>query len=197
MNNKIFKILGYVAKGMNFFVTTVVAMVSLATAYIVFAPDNLPKPFRLVYDYTNVAPMPAPVGENVPVVEPTEEVHQLKPGDGVMFNMSTKIINLADPSGRKYIRLTMVLEFAPDDLEYEKMPEEEKSAYLTGFEEKIMGLMPMMDDTVITLLSTKTYEQLYTADGKEQLRQEIMQAIASRVTEYQILSVYFTEFVVQ
>jgi flagellar basal body-associated protein FliL len=47
------------------------------------------------------------------------------------------------------------------------------------------------------LLSTKTFEQLYTAEGKEQLRVELMQAIGSRLPEFDLISVYFTEFVVQ
>ncbi len=57
--------------------------------------------------------------------------------------------------------------------------------------------MPVLDDAVITMVSTKSYEDLYTADGKEALRQELMQVIASRVSEYHLMNVYFTEFVVQ
>jgi flagellar FliL protein len=111
--------------------------------------------------------------------------------------MSTKIINLVDPTGRKYIRVTIVVEFAPDDPEYELLPEEEKTAYLTSFEEKLNSRLPIMDDTVITLLSTKTYEDLYTAEGKEKLRTEIMTMLAQKLPDPHILSIYFTEFVVQ
>ena len=54
-----------------------------------------------------------------------------------------------------------------------------------------------MDDTVITLLSTKTYEDLYTADGKEKLRTEILETLSEKLVDLHILSIYFTEFVVQ
>ena len=57
--------------------------------------------------------------------------------------------------------------------------------------------LPIMDDTVITLLSTKTYEDLYTAEGKENLRTEITRILSEKLTDLHILSVYFTEFVVQ
>lgn len=201
---KVFAILNIVSKVMTTFVTTVVAVISLATAYIVFAPDEFPKPFRLMYSDSG-APLLGGHASNVvaasqPTVEPTRE--PLKPGQGVMFNMSTKIINLADPSGRKYIRLTIVLEFAP--------PEETTSAKSSGgghgtegasptddFTAQINARMPIMDDAVITLLSTKSFDELYTAEGKERLRQELMKAIAERVPEYQLISIYFTEFVVQ
>jgi hypothetical protein len=42
-----------------------------------------------------------------------EAAHEIIPGEGIMLNMSTKIINLVDPTGRKYIRVTIVAEFAP------------------------------------------------------------------------------------
>ncbi len=179
----------------------VTAIISLITAYVVFAPDELPKPFRLVYDYSISAPTSPSV---VPAVEPVseatsvpEEAHTYLPGEGVMLNMSTKIINLVDPGGHRYIRLTIVVEFAPDNPEFESLPEEEKTAYLTEFEEKLNSKLPILDDTVITLLSTKTYEDLYTAEGKESLRMEIMDILSKRLVDLHIISIYFTEFVVQ
>jgi flagellar FliL protein len=192
---KIMPILSIVTKVMTFLVVTVIAGISLTTAYIMFAPDDLPKPFHLQYSYpTPAAEVPASVAA-IPTPTPTEV--PLKPGDGIMFNMSTKIINLVDPTGRKYIRLTVVLEFAPDNPEYAKMKPEEQTAYVTSFQNEINTRMPIMDDAVITLLSTKTYDDLYTAAGKEKLRGEVMNAIASRVPQYKLISVYFTEFVVQ
>jgi len=93
--------------------------------------------------------------------------------------------------------VTIVVEFAPDNLEYESLPEEEKTAYLVELEEKLNSRLPIMDDTVITLLSTKSYEDLYTAEGKEKLRMEIMSILSQKLPDLHILSIYFTEFVVQ
>jgi flagellar FliL protein len=176
----------------------ITAIVSLITAYVVFAPDELPKPFRLVYDYgiSLSTPSPEAAEETAEATEAPAE-HEFMPGEGIMVNMSTKIINLVDPGGRKYIRVTVVVEFAPDNPEYELLPEEEKEVYLTSFEEKLNSRLPIMDDTVITLLSTKTYEDLYTADGKEKLRMEIMDTLSTKLSDLHIISIYFTEFVVQ
>jgi flagellar basal body-associated protein FliL len=177
----------------------VTAIISLITAYVVFAPDELPKPFHLVYDYALPVSFASPVATEAAMVEatPAPELHVYLPGEGVMLNMSTKIINLVDPGGRKYIRITIVVEFAPDNPDYEAMAEEEKAAYLTAFEEKLNSRLPILDDTVITLLSTKSYEDLYTADGKEKLRAEIMDILSQKLTDLHIISIYFTEFVVQ
>ncbi|MDR3578302.1 MAG: flagellar basal body-associated FliL family protein [Anaerolineaceae bacterium] len=189
---KLLPILNIVSKIMTFIGMTIVVIVSLASAYIIFAPDNLPKPFRLMYDYTT--PTVAP---NDPKAIPTPTPVVYKPGDGIMVNMSTKIINLQDQTGSKYIRVTIVLEFAPDNPAYASMAADAKTAYVTDFQSRVNARMPVLDDTVITLLSTKTFQDLYTADGKEKLRQQIMQAIAAKMPDFKILSIYFTEFVVQ
>ncbi|MFN8383501.1 MAG: flagellar basal body-associated FliL family protein [Anaerolineales bacterium] len=195
MLNKILKVLNVITQ----VILLITAFVSLITAYVVFAPDELPKPFRLVYDYSVSLTTPPAAAAAEPVTEstPTPETHEYLPGEGVMLNMSTKIINLVDPTGRRYIRVTIVAEFAPDDPNYETMTEEEKSAYLTTFQEKLNSRLPIMDDAVITLLSTKTYEDLYTAEGKEKLRAEIMDVLSKKLVDLHILSIYFTEFVVQ
>lgn len=198
MLDKILKILNAITQ----VILLITAFVSLITAYVVFAPDELPKPFRLVYDYSTALTTPetGAAASESPAEEATtapEAAHEIIPGEGIMLNMSTKIINLVDPTGRKYIRVTIVAEFAPDDPEYESLPEEEKIAYLTAFEEKLNSRLPIMDDTVITLLSTKTYEDLYTAEGKEKLRSEIMEILSQKLVDLHLISIYFTEFVVQ
>jgi flagellar basal body-associated protein FliL len=193
MLDKTLKILNVITQ----VILIITAIISMVTAYVVFAPDELPKPFRLVYADTGyVAPIMMSA-EPATALPATEEVHQILPGEGIMVDMSTKIINLVDPGGHKYIRVTIVVEFAPDNLEYESLPEEEKTAYLVELEEKLNSRLPIMDDTVITLLSTKSYEDLYTAEGKEKLRMEIMSILSQKLPDLHILSIYFTEFVVQ
>jgi flagellar basal body-associated protein FliL len=211
---KVLGILNIASKVMMFIVATAVTAISLTTAYIMFAPDEFPKPFRLVYNLTGT-PATVAIGATTtvgsggtgsgeettptqPAVEPTPQ-----PGSGVMVNMATKIINLSDPNSRKYIRVTIVLEFEPPSAEEVKKAAKsggEGGTTLTPEQEmqnKLNALMPMMDDAVISLLSTKTYDELYTADGKEKLRNEVKDAIQERLSEYKLMSVYFTEFVVQ
>ncbi|MBI5943470.1 MAG: flagellar basal body-associated FliL family protein [Chloroflexi bacterium] len=197
MLDKILKILNVITQ----VILLGTAFLTLLMAYIIFAPDELPKPFRLQYKYDSAFTTPVPeAAAHAPVEEAAAapaEGHEFIPGEGIMLNMSTKIINLVDPGGHRYIRVTIVAEFAPDNPEYETLPEEEKIAYVAAFEEKLNSRLPIMDDTVITLLSTKTYEDLYTAEGKEKLRTEIMQILSEKLVDLHLLSIYFTEFVVQ
>lgn len=191
--NKFMTILNISLKVFAILVLIIVAFISLTTAYIIFAPDDLPKPFRLVYDYST--PVTSFMLSSAYTPSPTPHIY--RPGEGIMVDMSTKIINLADPSGRKYIRLTMVLEFEPDNLDYLILKAEEKATYIAEFQGRMNEKMPLLDDIVITLLSTKTFDQLYTAEGKEMLRQEIIRSINGRAPGVRLISVYFTEFVVQ
>ncbi len=52
-------------------------------------------------------------GETTPAAgEETTSLHETQPGSGVMIDTGTKIINLAEIGGNKYIRINVVLEFA-------------------------------------------------------------------------------------
>ena len=175
------------------------SLTGLAAAYIIFAPDDLPKPFYLQYNY----PTEPVVGEGTPsatgeeVTVSPESNHVFVPGEGIMINTGTKIINLSDPSGRKYIRITIVIELAPDDPAYFEMPAEEKTTYVAEFTAEVTEKLPIIEDAVITQISMKTFEELYTAQGKENLRLELSNLIMQRLPDYHVLSVYFTEFVVE
>jgi flagellar FliL protein len=200
---KVLKIFGII--GQIFLITLVVvsSLLSLTMAYIVFAPDDLPKPFYLYYLY----PTPGPTLEATEaVVAPTETPIPEKvvlPGEGIMIDTGTKIINLAEPGGRRYIRIGVVLEFVPPEADPEAKPvaaEGEGAAIdplVEEFTNAVNARLPMINDTVITLLSSKSFEQLYTTEGKEALRHEIMEKIQSLMPHDELLGVYFTEFVVE
>jgi flagellar FliL protein len=114
-----------------------------------------------------------------------------------MIDTGTKIVNLVDPSGRKYLRSTIVLEFAPKDLRYYTMSEEERLAFLETFKADVDTRLPVINDVVISLLGSQSFESVYTAQGKEDLRKAIMDRLNGMLTEYRVIYVYFTEFVVQ
>jgi Flagellar basal body-associated protein FliL len=186
--SKIKPILKILFRVVSVLASLIVVGVSLASAYIIFAPDNLPKPFYLQYLY----PTPIPTGDGmtpIPVTPSPTPLPDIKPGNGIMVNSGTKIINLADPTGRKYIRVTVVFEFAPTNGNYAQMTPEENAAYTTAFNAEVTAKMP--------LISTKTFDDLYTAQGKEAVRNEILDQVNQRLPEYHLISVYFTEFVVQ
>lgn len=57
--------------------------------------------------------------------------------------------------------------------------------------------MPIIRNAVIRLLSAKAAADILTPDGKEQLSDEIVQAVNEGLGTEEISGVYFTEFIVQ
>lgn len=225
-----------IGKIIIYFVAGVIIMTTAATnllvVYVLFAPDNLPKPIYLVYQLpvgvtpqpglqgatpemvaggsanpitiitgqqTSQAAAPVPAENNsagVPSGHSGGGVEEVSPGHGIMIDTSTKIVNLAEPGGKKFIRVTATLEFAPP-AGYSSLPEEEKTAELAEFTASINSRIPVLDDTIVTLLSAKEFAAVYSTEGKDTLRQEIIDAINSRLPEYKVIYVYFKEFVMQ
>lgn len=225
-----------IGKIIIYFIAGVIIMTTAATnllvVYVLFAPDNLPKPIYLVYQLpAGVTPQPGLEGANPEMVtggsanpitiitgEQTSQatapvpaadneasassdhmaggVEEVSLGHGIMIDTSTKIVNLAEPGGKKFIRVTATLEFAPP-AGYSSLPEEEKTAELAEFTASINSKIPVLDDTIVTLLSSKEFAAVYSTEGKDVLRQEIIDAINSRLPEYKVIYVYFKEFVMQ
>jgi len=112
-----------------------------------------------------------------------------KPEDiGAVVSMDTFIVNLADPGGNRYLRVTMDLELAgkPGD----------KSAGKTAGDE-LAKRMPQIRDAVFMILFTKRYADISTTEGKTTLREEILNAANGLLASSQISRIYFKEFVIQ
>lgn len=167
--------------------------------YILALPDDLPKPFYV--SFSTVSPLAAETTGTEPEAVPTEEAPtvptDLMPGEGVMFDTGTKIINLADPGGRRYLKISIVLEFAPQEAEFYALEGEEHTAAVTAFVEEMGNEKPILDDLLNTMLSSKMFDEIYTVEGKELLRQDIIQRTNALLPNEHLMYVYFTEFVVQ
>jgi flagellar FliL protein len=54
---------------------------------------------------------------------------------------------------------------------------------------------PKIRDIIIIVLSSKTYAEVSTKEGKDELREEIRDKVNLFLTKGQINRVYFTEFI--
>ena len=57
--------------------------------------------------------------------------------------------------------------------------------------------MPRILDMIITVLSSKAYEEISTAQGKINLRNEFLRRINSMMAKGKLYNVYITGFTVQ
>ena len=107
---------------------------------------------------------------------------------GAVVPMDTFIVNLADPGGNRYLRVTMELELAGKPVD--------KSAGKTAGDE-LSKRMPQIRDAILMILSTKRYADISTTEGKTALREEIVNAANGLLASSQISRIYFKEFVIQ
>jgi len=173
-------------------IVAVMGFVVLFMAYILI-PSNLPKPIYIeVSSAGTAAPVAGPTGQPAaaPVVYP-------KMGDGIMYNVGSRIVNLLDPVGRRYLKVTVVLEFLPSDYTYYTLPDAEREAMRSEVIAEIDTRKPVIDDMLTSLLTSKSYEDIYNLDGKNRLRAEIQERLTQVLGEPQVIAVYFTEFIVQ
>ena len=97
-----------------------------------------------------------------------------------MMPLEPFLVNLADKDARRYLKVKIDLE-----VDTEKTAKElEKS-------------MPRIRDQLIFLLSSKSYQDISTPEGKHQLKKEIMARLVALPTGKKISGAYFTEFVAQ
>lgn len=195
-------------------------------AYILLAPETWWKPIYIQFDAqeasANSGATPASTPEHLPpaLTPPVEAAHvppaaiapqlvmpAIQPGQGVMYKLEPKVVNLAEPGGLRYLQAGIVLEFHPTVREYyqTRTPGEAASAHGSGgesaaadpFQEAVDAMRPVIDDLVTTLLSSKTFNEISTIDGKQALKQELITKINAALGYQGVVNVYFTEFVVQ
>ncbi|MBI5643102.1 MAG: flagellar basal body-associated FliL family protein [Deltaproteobacteria bacterium] len=111
-----------------------------------------------------------------------EEGHggEAKKGGGTIFNLDPFIVNLQDNSGTRYLKLTINLELSSASAQSE-----------------LTAQTTQIRDSLIILLSSKSYTDIGTVEGKYQMRDEIVARVNQFLTKSKIKTAYFTEFVVQ
>jgi flagellar FliL protein len=145
---------------------------------------------------TDVAGSPAVEATPTPIV-PRPDPESVPPGAGIMIDLGSKVINLADPGGYRYLRVGLVLEFAPPTLTYYTAKDEEKQKEAQALKDEVTAQRAIIDDTVIGMLSNEAFADIFTLQGKESLKQDLVKTINDKLEGLQVLRVYFTDFLVQ
>jgi len=99
---------------------------------------------------------------------------------GPIISLDTFIVNLADTGGKRYLRMTIDLELDREELESE-----------------VNKRLPQVRDSILTILPTKRFEDISSAQGKTALRDQMLERINGMLARGQITNIYFKEFVVQ
>ncbi|MDE7216564.1 MAG: flagellar basal body-associated FliL family protein, partial [Helicobacter sp.] len=99
---------------------------------------------------------------------------------GPTYAFDQIIVNLASQSGRRYLKTTINAELSSDNLMVE-----------------LDTKKPAIRDTMISVLSSKTFEEISTAKGKENLKNELVERINESLVDGKIVNLFFTDFAIQ
>ena len=109
-----------------------------------------------------------------------ENTEELPPGVGVMFTMDPFVVNLAGSNGKRFLKVTASLELSSPEVNPE-------------FEENLQKIT----DSILVLLSSKSFEDVYSVQGKSKLKDEITTRVNRFLVVGHVKDAYFTEFIVQ
>lgn len=90
------------------------------------------------------------------------------------------IINIAETNGERYLKIVIQLEISDPAVGAE-----------------IEQLKPRIRDSILDLLTPKTYKELTDLSGKQRLREDVAGRINNILQRGKVTKVYFTDFVIQ
>jgi flagellar FliL protein len=99
---------------------------------------------------------------------------------GPIFSLETFIVNLADESRSRYLRVTMDLEL-----------------YAKSDADMLSDRLPQIRDSILTILPSKRFEDIASIEGKTALRDEIIAKLNDILNKNVVSNIFFSEFVVQ
>jgi flagellar FliL protein len=99
---------------------------------------------------------------------------------GQTYRLEQFVVNLVDPLGRRYLKVQLELEM--------ENPQAVQEAGRRNAQ---------IRDSIITLLSSKSYGDIDSPEGKLQLRREIIARVNQFLHHGKAINAYFTDFVIQ
>lgn len=121
------------------------------------------------------APAEQDPGQNVPVPA-LKQQSQIGP----MVNIEEFVVNIISGDTAHYVKASITVELTNEAVQSE-----------------VEQRMPQIRDAVLLLISNKTYEELQDLQGKKQLKAELLSKLNSFLQAGKVVSIYFTNFVVQ
>jgi flagellar FliL protein len=138
--------------------------------------------------------VPLPFG---PTAEARALVEKSKPPVTVMYPGKEQVVNLADKGTSKYLKVNLTLEFIDSKL---KDPPQGAAvtAQQTDFAADMTPYSAIIQDALVSTLSSKTSADLLKPDGKDQLKTDLINNVNRALhNDQKVVNVYFTTFIIQ
>jgi flagellar FliL protein len=138
--------------------------------------------------------IPVPFG---PMHEARMAAEKAKPPVTVMYPIKERVVNLTDKGTTKYLKAAVTLEFI-DHAVKEPPKGHAVVAQQEHFAEEMVGHAAVIEDALLNTLASKTSAELLRPEGKEMLKNELIERINHSLHEKEhVVNVYFTSFIIQ
>jgi flagellar FliL protein len=132
-----------------------------------------------------------------------------RPERGIILDLGEFILNLSDPSAKRYLKVNVALELSRSDSDPDLSAKPQKSGGhgghgaaaedpLAAIEKEMNQYKPAIRDAIISILSSKSAEELSSLAGKDLAKEQIKDAINPIFAgEREVIRVSFGAFIIQ
>jgi len=99
---------------------------------------------------------------------------------GPMTDLREFLVNIISEDNSRYLKTSITVELSD-----------------TSAQDEIQARMPQVRDSILMLISNKTFEELYDLHGKKQLKAELTLTVNELLSRGEVTAVYFTDFILQ
>lgn len=96
---------------------------------------------------------------------------------GVLYPMDSFLVNITSDQGTKYLQVQMELELSDP-----------------AVEDEVSRKKAALRDSIIVLLSSRTYKQLRDPNGLKNLRKDLLRSINQNLSMGSVKDIFFTQF---
>ncbi|MBV9134633.1 MAG: flagellar basal body-associated FliL family protein [Chloroflexi bacterium] len=114
-----------------------------------------------------------------------------------MYPLKEQVVNLSDKAATKYLKAAVTLEFIDSKL---KDPPQGAAVtqQQTDFAADMTPYAAIIQDAIVSTLSSKTSADLLKTDGKDQLKNDLITNVNHALhDDEKVVNVYFTSFIIQ
>ena len=138
--------------------------------------------------------VPLPFG---PAADARAAAEKAKPPVTVMYPIKEQVVNLSDKNATKYLKAAVTLEFIDTKLKDPPVGAA-VTQQQTDFAADMTPYAAIVQDALVTTLSSKSSTDLLKSDGKDQLKSDLMNNVNHALhDDEKVVNVYFTSFIIQ
>lgn len=116
---------------------------------------------------------------------------------GPMYQMKERVVNLADAGGRRYLKIALSVEFTTEAAEFRKAAAEERKKKQEEFDKTLAPQVPLIEDTIISVVSSRTTVDMASPEGKQRLKTDLKDSLNRALGGDQVTNIYFSQLVTQ